>query len=160
MISCLPTIPLCQNSYINTLQSLLSSKLTQNSMGQFFSTISQIITPPPRTGIQTIRRPRHSQEAQPLDKQIGLPQPTSFNQKRCLSSLVHTNSSNPRNLWKTVNNLLHRGNSNTLPDSIPHASIVDSFASFFTNKVSSLRLSLQTLLPTPIRNITHLTYIT
>src|SRR6218665_3859830 len=68
--------------------------------------------------------------------------------KRYLSSLVHSNSSNPRNLWKTVNNLLHRGNSNPLPDSIPHASIADSFASFFTNKVSSLRLSLQTLLPT------------
>src|SRR6218665_3018848 len=148
MISCLPTIPLCQNSYINTLQSLLSSKLTQNSMVQFFSTSSQTITPPPRTSIQTIRRPRHSQEAQPLDKQIGLPQPTSFNQKRCLSSLVHSNSSNPQNLWKTVNNLLHRGNSNPLPDSIPHASIADTFASFFTNKVSSLRLSLQTLLPT------------
>src|SRR6218665_1452337 len=57
-------------------------------------------------------------------------------------------SSNPRNLWKTVNNLLHRGNSNPLPGSIPYASIADSFAYFFTNKVSSLRLSLQTLLPT------------
>src|SRR6218665_3323943 len=43
--------------------------------------------------------------------------------KRYLSSLVHSNSSNPRNLWKIVNNLLHRGNSNPLPDSIPHASI-------------------------------------
>src|SRR6218665_3397473 len=28
--------------------------------------------------------------------------------KRYLSSLAHSNSSNPRNLWKTVNNLLHR----------------------------------------------------
>src|SRR6218665_1446832 len=62
--------------------------------------------------------------------------------------LVHSNSSNPRNLWKTINNLLHRGNASPIPDSIPHASTADSFASFFTNKVSSLRLSLQTLLPT------------
>src|SRR6218665_1625217 len=28
--------------------------------------------------------------------------------KRYLSSLVHSNSSNPRNLWQTLNNLLHR----------------------------------------------------
>src|SRR6218665_2197438 len=48
----------------------------------------------------------------------------------------------------TVNNLLHRGNSSPLPDSIPHASIADSFSSFFTNKVSSLPLSLHPLLPT------------
>ena len=66
--------------------------------------------------------------------------------KRYLSSLVHSNSSNPRNLWKTVNNLLHRGTSHPLPNSIPSASIADSFASFFTDKVSTLRLSLQTLL--------------
>src|SRR6218665_1753096 len=123
-------------------------------MVQFFSSSSQIITPPSRTSIRTIRRPRHSQETQNIDQQI--PQPTSFSQKSYLSSLVHSNSSNPRNLWKTVNNLLHRGNSNPLPDSIPHASIADSFASFFTNKVSSLRLSLQTLLPTSIRNMTPL----
>src|SRR6218665_1656832 len=75
-------------------------------MVQFFSSSSQIITPTSRTSIQTIRRPRHSQEAQTLDQQI--PQPTSFSQKHYLSSLVHSNSSNPRNLWKTVNNLLHR----------------------------------------------------
>src|SRR6218665_2997777 len=47
--------------------------------------------------------------------------------KRYLSSLVHLNSSNPRNLWKTVNNLLQRGISNPLSDSIPHASVADSF---------------------------------
>src|SRR6218665_3160567 len=48
-------------------------------MVQFFSSSSQIITPTSRTSIQTIRRPRHSQEAQTLDQQI--PQPTSFSQK-------------------------------------------------------------------------------
>src|SRR6218665_3978422 len=48
-------------------------------MVQFFSSSSQIITPPSRTSIQTIRRPRHSQETQNLDQQI--PQPTSFSQK-------------------------------------------------------------------------------
>jgi len=49
------------------------------------------------------------------------------------------------NTWIQYNTIQ---NANRLPDSIPHASIADSFASFFTNKVSSLRLSLQTLLPT------------
>src|SRR6218665_2187077 len=115
-------------------------------MVQFFPSGSQIITPPFRTSIQTIRRPRHSQEAQNLTNRYHSQLLSA--KKRYLSSLVHSNSSNPRNLWKTVNNLLHRGNSSLLPDSIPHSSIADSFASFFTNKVSSLRLSLQTLLPT------------
>src|SRR6218665_2156083 len=82
LLICLHTIPLCQTSSINTLQSLLSSKVRNSrkkSMVQFFSSSSQIITPPSRTSIQTIRRPRHSQEAQNLDQQI--PQPTSFSQK-------------------------------------------------------------------------------
>src|SRR6218665_67148 len=73
--------------------------------------------------------------------------------KRYLSSLVHSNSSNPRNRWKTVNNLLHRGNSNRLPDSIPHAFIADSFASPTKShpSVSRYRLSYQHL-----RNMTPL----
>src|SRR6218665_14112 len=79
MISCLHAIPLCHNSSINMLQSLLSSRLTQKSMVQFFSSSSQIITLLSRTSIQTIRRLRNSQEAQNLDKQM--PQPTSFSQK-------------------------------------------------------------------------------
>src|SRR6218665_2753952 len=41
-------------------------------MVQFFSLSSQIITPPSRTSIQTIRRPRHSQEAQNIDQQYLL----------------------------------------------------------------------------------------
>src|SRR6218665_3053498 len=118
-------------------------------MVQLFSSSSQIIMPPSRTSIQTIRRPRHSQEAQTLTNRYHSQLLSA--KKRYLSSLVHSNSSNPRNLWKTVKNLLHRGNSSPLPDSIPHASIADSFASFFTNKVSSLRLSLQTLLPTSMQ---------
>src|SRR6218665_2222195 len=101
---------------------ILTLTSCKKSMVQFFTSSSQIITPPTRTSIQTIRRPRHSQETENIDQQIHCtPQPTSFSQKRYLSSLVHSNSSNPRNLWKTVNNLLHRGNSNPLPDSIPHA---------------------------------------
>src|SRR6218665_856342 len=79
MISCLHTIPLCQTSSINTLQSLLSSKLMQKIHGSILFSSSQIITPPSRTSIQTIGRPRHSQETQNIDQQI--PQPTSFSQK-------------------------------------------------------------------------------
>src|SRR6218665_3624716 len=80
MISCLHTIPLCQTSSINTLQSLLSSKLMKKIHGSILFSSSHIITPPPsRTSIQTLGRPRHSQETQNIDQQI--PQPTSFSQK-------------------------------------------------------------------------------
>jgi len=43
--------------------------------------------------------------------------------------------------WQTVNKLLHR-KSSPLPSSAPGMSLVDSFASFFSDKISKLRLSL------------------
>jgi Reverse transcriptase (RNA-dependent DNA polymerase) len=67
--------------------------------------------------------------------------------KRFYSSLVHSRSSHPRLLWKTINQLLHRNSSSPLPNSLPSSSIAESFCSFFSGKISTLRLSLQSLLP-------------
>src|SRR6218665_264885 len=62
------------------------------------------------------------------------------------SSLIHSSSSNPRHLWRAVNSLLHRKSPSPLPTSIPSPSIADTFCSFFSDKISSLRITLQSLL--------------
>jgi len=63
--------------------------------------------------------------------------------KKFYSSLVHSRYSNPRLLWKTLNQLLHRNSSSPLPNSLPPSSIAESFSSFFSGKITTLRLSLQ-----------------
>ena len=49
-------------------------------------------------------------------------------------------------LWKTVNTLLHRKSSSPLPTSTPGSSLADSFANFFRDKISKLRISLTAIL--------------
>src|SRR6218665_684028 len=65
--------------------------------------------------------------------------------KKFYSSLVHSRSSNPRLLWKTINQLIHRNSSSPVPNSLPPSSIAESFCSFFSGKITTLRLSLQSL---------------
>jgi len=62
--------------------------------------------------------------------------------KHFYSNLVSSSSGNPSHLWQTVNKLLHSKSSSSLPSSTPGISLADSFASFFTDKISNLRLSL------------------
>ena len=62
--------------------------------------------------------------------------------KEYFSSLVSSASDNPKRLWQTVNKLLHRKSSSPLHTTSPGTSLADSFASFFTGKISKLRLSL------------------
>ena len=57
------------------------------------------------------------------------------------SNLVSSSSDNPKHLWQTVNKLLRRKSSSPLPSSTPGISLADSFASFFTDKISNLCLS-------------------
>ena len=45
-------------------------------------------------------------------------------------------------LWQIVNKLLHQKCSSPLPSSIPGASLADCFTSFFSGKISKLRLLL------------------
>src|SRR6218665_831836 len=62
------------------------------------------------------------------------------------SSLIHSSSTNPRPLWRAVNSLVHRKSSSPLPSSIPSPSIADTLCSFFSDKISSLHFTLQSLL--------------
>ena len=62
--------------------------------------------------------------------------------KQYYSKLVSSSSDNPRRLWQTVNQLLHRKSASPLPSCTSASSLADSFASFFTDKISRLRLSL------------------
>src|SRR6218665_2920293 len=146
MISCLHTIPL---SDLLNKHAPIITKLETYAKNPWFNSFLQALKSSRRRLEQAYKESGDLgilKKLKTLTNRYHSQLPSS--KKRYLSSLVHSNSSNPQNLWETVNNLLHRGNSSPLPDSIPHVSIADSFASFFTNKVSSLRLSLQTLLPT------------
>jgi len=58
------------------------------------------------------------------------------------SNLVSSSSDNPRRLWQTVNKLLHHKSSSSLPSFMSASSLADSFASFFTDKITKLHLSL------------------
>jgi exonuclease III len=50
------------------------------------------------------------------------------------SELVATNSGNSKRLWNTINNILHRHHSPSLPTSIPASSLAQSFAQFLVTK--------------------------
>ena len=72
--------------------------------------------------------------------------------RKYYSSLIHSSSSSPRHLWRAVNSLLHRKSSSPLPSSIPSPSMADTFCSFFSDKISSLRFTLQSLLDSQSSN--------
>ena len=58
------------------------------------------------------------------------------------SELVQSSTANPRRLWKTVNNLLHRNTQSTLPASDSPPSLPQLFATFFTDKIAKIHAHL------------------
>ena len=63
--------------------------------------------------------------------------------KKFHSTIVSSSSTNPRRrLWQTVNKLLHRKSTSPLPTFSSSIPLPDRFASFFTDKISTLHLSL------------------
>ena len=62
--------------------------------------------------------------------------------KKYYSNLISSSTDNPRRLWQTVNYLLHRKSSSPLPSFSSVTLLANRFASFFTDKVSKLHLSL------------------
>ena len=58
------------------------------------------------------------------------------------SHLIAENISNPRQLWKTINNLLHRSAIPALPNLPSVTSIAQQFATFFSEKVTKLHTSI------------------
>ena len=76
----------------------------------------------------------------------SLRQATNFYTKSVLaakrlyySELIQSVSSQPRELWHTINNILHRKQSPSLPTSVPIPSIAQMFGSFFANKIVKLQ---------------------
>ena len=68
----------------------------------------------------------------------------SFAKKSFYSSLVHSSSSNPRALWKTINKILHR-TVNCSPTTLsPLAALPQLFANYFSDNISKLHFNLQT----------------
>jgi len=65
------------------------------------------------------------------------------------SELVLSNLGKPRQLWNTVNNILHRHSSPSLPTNIPTSSIAQSFARFFDDKIIKLRASIPSISVSP-----------
>ena len=59
-------------------------------------------------------------------------------------SPVHSSSTNPRTLWKTINNILDRTAIRFLPTSLPLAALPQLFATYLCNKISKLHFNLQT----------------
>jgi hypothetical protein len=59
------------------------------------------------------------------------------------ASIVSSTLSNPLKLWHTVNRLLHREAPDALPDSLHPSNMSNSFASFFSSKIHTLRINIQ-----------------
>ena len=55
------------------------------------------------------------------------------------TQLITANNSNPRQLWKTINTLLHRSAVPALPNLSSISSIAEQFTTFFSDKVTKLR---------------------
>ena len=62
--------------------------------------------------------------------------------KQYHSHLIAENITNPRQLWKTINNLLHRSAIPSLPNLPSITSIAQQFATFFSEKVTKLNTSI------------------
>ena len=56
-----------------------------------------------------------------------------------LTNLVTENSSNPRSLWKTLNQVLHRNSSGGLPTNSDPSSLATAFLHFFGDKIARIR---------------------
>ena len=65
------------------------------------------------------------------------------------SHLIADNISNPRQLWKTINNLLHRSAIPSLPNLSSVTSTAQQFANFFSEKVTKLRTSIPSVNQSP-----------
>ena len=66
------------------------------------------------------------------------------------STLVTENRQNPRQLWKTVNSILHRNTIKVNPSGVADGtSIAQSFASFFTDKITKLQSAIPFTLCSP-----------
>ena len=55
------------------------------------------------------------------------------------TDLITANSDDPKKLWQSLRKVLHRTSETVLPAHSSERSLADTFASFFTNKISKIR---------------------
>ena len=55
------------------------------------------------------------------------------------TNLITANSDDPKKLWQSLRKVLHRTSETVLPAHSSEKSLADTFASFFTNKISKIR---------------------
>ena len=60
------------------------------------------------------------------------------------TSLLSNNSDNPRQMWNSVNKILHREKSKPLPDHTSLDTLCSSFSKFFTDKITLIRSNFDT----------------
>ena len=53
--------------------------------------------------------------------------------------MVNENSNNPKNLWCSINKILHRSQENPLPDHSSLIALANSFGEFFKSKIDKVR---------------------
>ena len=58
------------------------------------------------------------------------------------SALISSNISQPKNLWRSVNKILHRKSTALFPTLFPTTSLPSMFATFFSDKIHKLRFNL------------------
>jgi len=96
------------------------------------------------------RRCEHKWRSHPCAQTLGfLRRATNIYNKALLaakkfyySELVTSNLGNPRQLWNTVNNILHRHQHPSLPTNISTSSVAQSLAKFFEDKIIKLRANI------------------
>ena len=62
-------------------------------------------------------------------------------QCRYYAICINETSDNPRTLWQTINNILHRTQSPSIPDFSDLKSLSESFLKFFMDKIEKIRMN-------------------
>ena len=61
--------------------------------------------------------------------------------RRYYADCFNETSDNPRTLWKTINNILNRTHSPSIPDFSDIKSLSESFSKFFIDKIEKIRMN-------------------
>ena len=61
--------------------------------------------------------------------------------RRYYADCINETSENPRTLWKTINNILHRTQSPSIPAFSDIKSLSESFSKFFMDKIEKIRMN-------------------
>ena len=135
------------DQFSKTLSQLLDkhaprqTKMTKLRPPSPWMTLEIIIAKRRRRYLERVWRRSHS----PLDrsrftKQLHLcNRMMSKSKSDYYTSLLSDNSANPRQMWNSVNKILHREKSKPLPEHTSLDTLCSSFSKFFTDKITLIR---------------------